>query len=418
MDFLHFRTDLETSIQEQGGRRIFVVKDPTTGTCYQFPEAAYQILLRFDGSAETHEILAGFVDGRSDRENVEAALQDLIKQAIARQLLVTADYQVAPLIDPTDPTAEDVTPIKPALTTGMFLRLLEIPIGPRLRAGVAVLGLLFHPLLLVPTLGLTLFAAYLLFSDGYRFVNMAQVLAVFSYWPLALAILLITNIWHELGHFSAAERFKARTESIGAGLYLFAFPVMFVEIKDYFMVSKLRHRLAIALGGIYFDAIIWSLIVLVWYNTPNFTAINQIAFTLILFIGSRIAFNIVPVLRLDGYWVLSEWIGIRNLRDKAFIYSLSLLPGLKQAWHPRWRVSGKEHIGLPIFALCSIVMTVSMLVSVIAFARRSTSMWVAPPWDILPALAIGIAVTFLAVRGLYRFVVRLRKSSLIETAAT
>lgn len=123
-------------------------------------------------------------------------------------------------------------------------------------------------------------------------------------------IALLSPPIHELGHLSAAHRFGCSTGDIGVGVYL-VFPVMYVDLSAVWALPRAQ-RVIINAGGIYFQFIGAAILAAVHVVTGNmvyeFLALGYLV---------TAAVNINPLLKLDGYWCLSDWLGVPNLHSEA-----------------------------------------------------------------------------------------------------
>jgi putative peptide zinc metalloprotease protein len=115
---------------------------------------------------------------------------------------------------------------------------------------------------------------------------------------------------HEFGHAAATRHFGASPNQIGFGFYLIS-PVFFCDVSDIWRLNR-RERLIVDLGGIYFQWIISVLLIILYYITSNQFFI---IFSFFNFISSLM--NLNPFLLFDGYWALSDILGITNLREKS-----------------------------------------------------------------------------------------------------
>ena len=122
-----------------------------------------------------------------------------------------------------------------------------------------------------------------------------------------LFILGFTSVtFHEFGHVTAAEYFGAEHGGIGGGFYLFS-PVYFADVTD---IWKLRpkERIIVNVAGIYFEVVICSIFIIIGYL---FGSPLMYISGLVIFI--KTLFNLNPFMRSDGYWVLTDFLGIPNL---------------------------------------------------------------------------------------------------------
>ena len=153
---------------------------------------------------------------------------------------------------------------------------------------------------------------------------------------IGIAVLLV----HELGHAAAAWRAGARNVSVGAGWYVL-FPVAYADLSEIWRYPA-RQRALIDIAGV----LLQSAMVLVLMG-------GYVATGHALLLASATAaslstlWNLNPLLRLDGYWLLSDLIGSSNLRGDA-------LDALKHRWNrlvpPRFRMQGREPTLSPVIA--------------------------------------------------------------------
>ena len=131
---------------------------------------------------------------------------------------------------------------------------------------------------------------------------------------LAIMILVITmllsSLFHEIGHASACCYFGEKAKSIGLGLYL-NFPVFYTDVSDIWKLSRGK-RMVVNFAGTYFQLIFLIPCIAIYLLTGN-----QIVKYLIYTINLNFIFILNPFFRFDGYWIMSDLIGIPNLRGKS-----------------------------------------------------------------------------------------------------
>lgn len=173
------------------------------------------------------------------------------------------------------------------------------------------LSFLFHHKLfwllfsLLP-IGIILFFYYekIGFNSLYQYISASNSLVF--YFGYILCVLL-----HEFGHASATLKFGAKPNNIGFGFYLIS-PVFYCDVSDIWRLKR-QDRIIVDLAGIYLQWLISSVFILLYYFTKDqFFVI----FSFFNFVSSLI--NLNPFLLYDGYWALSDIIGVSNLRTKAF----------------------------------------------------------------------------------------------------
>lgn len=166
---------------------------------------------------------------------------------------------------------------------------------------------LFTPKVIGVLIGLTL--SLLLVTAVQEAFSTMVLFSSSTYWMLCL--LAFSTLWHELGHIQAAKDYGLKRISIGAGIYYF-FPVLFTDMTSAYLLERPK-RLVIGLAGIYFEWI-YALILLSCFQIWGVQVFAQAG--LIVLIKSF--YNLNPFFKTDGYWVLSDFLQIHQLRDSAY----------------------------------------------------------------------------------------------------
>ena len=122
----------------------------------------------------------------------------------------------------------------------------------------------------------------------------------------ALGLLATATLFHEFGHATACRYGGGRPGAIGAGVYLM-FPAFYTDVTDSYRLSR-RARLRVDLGGVYFNAVWIVAAAIVYHFVPYPPLLVILAFSNLTIIQ-----QLLPVVRLDGYWVLSDLVGVPDL---------------------------------------------------------------------------------------------------------
>jgi putative peptide zinc metalloprotease protein len=120
----------------------------------------------------------------------------------------------------------------------------------------------------------------------------------------------IATFVHELGHSSACYHFGANPGPIGIGLYLY-FPVFYTDVTDVWKLKR-NERAAVDIGGIYFQSLFLPILYIIYCSSGNLIYIYAIY---LLTFSSLTSLN--PLFRFDGYWLVSDLVGLPNLRKRS-----------------------------------------------------------------------------------------------------
>lgn len=125
-----------------------------------------------------------------------------------------------------------------------------------------------------------------------------------------LIFILISSFFHELGHASACKYFGIKHGGIGFGLYL-NFPVLYTDVTEVWKLNR-KQRLVVNIAGVYFQSMC-----LIGLLTAFFITRNDMLRYLILIINFGFLMTLNPFFKFDGYWIMSDLLGVTNLRSRS-----------------------------------------------------------------------------------------------------
>jgi|GEM_PF-6245019 len=123
---------------------------------------------------------------------------------------------------------------------------------------------------------------------------------------LCTCLAVFIGVFHELGHSAALMRYRGEPKRIGAAVYLFM-PVFFSDVTAAWQLKK-NQRIVVDLGGLYFQSMIIAVL-----NFINIWANSIIIKYAILISATTFFSNLVPFFKLDGYWVVCDYLGVTNM---------------------------------------------------------------------------------------------------------
>jgi putative peptide zinc metalloprotease protein len=139
---------------------------------------------------------------------------------------------------------------------------------------------------------------------------------------LMMGLVVVSAFLHEVGHATGLRYGGGEPGVMGAGVYL-AFPAFYTDVTDAYRLSK-GGRLRTDLGGLYFNA----LFVLATFGAYFLTGFEPLLF-LILVQHIEMAHQLLPFLRLDGYYVVADAVGVPDLFTRIGPILKSMIPGRK-----------------------------------------------------------------------------------------
>lgn len=137
------------------------------------------------------------------------------------------------------------------------------------------------------------------------------------------AALALTKVLHELGHALTCRYFGAECHELGLMFLVFT-PCLYCNVSDAWMIANKWRRAAIGAAGVGVELFLAGLCtILWWFSEPGM--LNTLCFNVMLICSaSTLLFNGNPLMRYDGYYILSDLVEIPNLAQVA-----------ARAWHER-----------------------------------------------------------------------------------
>jgi len=216
----------------------------------------------------------------------------------------------------------------------LFLRLRLLDPDRLLAALVPRLGFLFGAGFPKMLLGGALLGLFLVGRQWDGFIHsLPDLLSLDGALMVGLA-LTCSKIVHEMGHGLAAKRFGCRVPAMGVAL-LVLWPVLWTDTTDAWRLTDRRQRLLIDAAGMLAEITLAVVAALAWTVLPD-GALRSAAFTLTSSTWLlTLAVNLNPFMRFDGYFLLSDWLDMPNLQERAFAMT-------------RWRLrEALFHLGEP-----------------------------------------------------------------------
>jgi len=136
---------------------------------------------------------------------------------------------------------------------------------------------------------------------------------------VVLGLSVVSGAFHECGHAAGCRYGGARPGKIGVGIYM-VWPAFFTNVTDSYRLSR-AGRLRTDLGGLYFNAVFMLALAGIYAATSSEILLLVIAFTHLEMLE-----QLMPFARFDGYFILSDLIGVPDLFARVAPIVKSALP--------------------------------------------------------------------------------------------
>ena len=144
-------------------------------------------------------------------------------------------------------------------------------------------------------------------------INMISLEGV-AWFALAL---IFTKVLHEMGHAVATKYFGCRVPTMGIA-FLVMFPVLYTDTTDAWRLSSYRQRMIIGAAGMLTELSIACVATFLWSFLPDGGLRSAVFVLATVTWVSTLLINLNPLMRFDGYYLLSDWWQVENLQHRAF----------------------------------------------------------------------------------------------------
>jgi putative peptide zinc metalloprotease protein len=299
------RPDLILNQLGDGGEHV--VKDPRTGAYFSLGEQEIFLLVLLDGRQSIAAVCAAFEQRFGEPLSVDD-LEEFLVLAYTQGLLHQAEEAPpAPAPPPRTPLSWRCRLFDP---DRLFTRL-----EPRLRF------LWFFDFLAFS--GWWLLGAAVLACVCWRelFADVAGAMRWDMLVPLAGTVLVAT-VLHEFAHGLTCKHSGGEVHEVGF-LSLFFMPCFYCNVSDAWLFREKSKRLWVTLAGGYCDLVLCAAAVFVWRLAAPDGWPWRLALAVLAVCGTRTLFNLNPLLKLDGYYLLSDWLELPNLQQRSWDYLLA-----------------------------------------------------------------------------------------------
>jgi hypothetical protein len=298
-------------VRPLGERGQHVVKDPVAESYYELgPEEAF-LLQKLDGGRNAQEVCAEFAR-KFGRPLDESELSEFLELAQESDFLDDKSIATAPVL------AASAKSEAPRDDQSILHWRFSLMNPDRLLAAMEPhLRFLWTRAFVIVSTCAIVFAAVILFNQ--RDAAVSQFAHAFHWQTLLIAwIALVLMDWaHEFAHGLTCKHWGGRVREIGVYLIYFT-PSLFCNVSDAWLFKEKSRRMWVTLAGGWCDLCVWALAVFIWRATMPDTLLNHLAWIVMGVTGVLSFFNFNPLLKLDGYYLLSDAVALPNLRQRSW----------------------------------------------------------------------------------------------------
>ncbi len=315
---LKMRTDLTCDMMTYQGVEYWVVKEPLGQKYFQFPPHVFFLLQQLDGTKSIEQLQDLYHDRFAPKRITRQDLQQLLTR-FHQDGLVTSDLpgQGKELLK----RGEKNKRVERFSQLANILAIRWKGFDPEriLNFLLPYTWWIFTKVTAIVVMFLAAIALMSVLANWAQFQAKLPGFEAFfdpRQWYLFALVLAVTKICHEFGHGLACKRLGGECHEIGFMLLVLT-PCLYCNVSDSWRLPNKWHRAAIGAAGMYVEVMLATLATFVWWFVQP-GLIQDICLKVMLVSSiSTILFNGNPLLRFDGYYILSDILEIPNLNQKS-----------------------------------------------------------------------------------------------------
>jgi putative peptide zinc metalloprotease protein len=384
------RTDLRISEQTVAGEISYVVKNRETNSYNRYGSTEFQLLSLCDGTRTAAEIAQAMSEKDPDLQTSEADVLDFLDSVEATMWERSVGEKNLAVLE----RIRDERKGRIDQSSMLYISFKAWDPDKTLTKLDRYLGWMFTKGFVIFSFFIFVVAVYLLAGDWTRVEQDTSALYTFAgksaydiwvFWILLLGLGAI----HEFGHGLTCKHYGGEVHQMGFLLIYFT-PAFFTDTTDILLFQTGAPRLWVIFAGIWIELVICGLAALVWHFTAPGSLTNDFFYKMMLLSGIQGALlNLNPLIKADGYYALSQFLSIDNLREESF--------GYLRAWVQKYIF--RHDIDLPpsskrqrrvffLFGISAVIYSTSLLIIMLSFAKNVLVSQMGDEWGYLATLGV------------------------------
>jgi putative peptide zinc metalloprotease protein len=212
------------------------------------------------------------------------------------------------------------------------------------------------------------------------------------------------GFFHESAHAVTCKHYGGEVHNMGFML-IYLSPAFFADISEVYVYGTKWRRVAAIFAGIWVELMFCAAATVIWWGTPAGSPVHDFTYKVMLITGVGVVLmNLNPLVKIDGYYLLGELIGIPTLKENATEY---LTTWVKRKFFrlpvdvPYYTV--RRRMFFAIYAFLSGLYSYTLLFAIVRFSYNVFGRF-SPQWAFVPAGLLAFLIFRGRMRALGRFI--------------
>ncbi len=212
------------------------------------------------------------------------------------------------------------------------------------------------------------------------------------------------GFFHESAHGLTCKHFGGGVHRMGFML-VYLSPAFFCDVGEVYVYGGKWPRVASVIAGIWVELMFCSVASIVWWGTPAGSPVHDFCYKIMLITGVAVILtNLNPLIKLDGYYLFGELVGVPTIKESSTEYLSSWVK----------RNVFRLHVEIPYllprrrwlfvcYALISGLYSYIVLFTIVRLLYNILSHF-SPQWAFVPVLLLALLILRARLRSSVRFI--------------
>ena len=317
------RASVRVHRQMYRGILWYVLFDPFTNKYYRLPQGAYEFVSRLTQKKTVGEIWNELLNSGAEDVPGQGEVIEMLAQLYQANMLLYEGVEDGSKLFERD-RKNTQKKVKSTLLNIFFLRLPIFDPEPMLRRFKWVGSLVFSKFFFVVWLAAIIVAAKYGIENFDTLKDQAQGFLAPSNIGWVYVCTVLVKVLHELGHSFAVKKYGGEVHTIGI-MFMMLVPLPYMDATASWSFRKKRHRAFVGAAGMLCEFFIASIAMIIWANVGG-GLVKGLAYNVLVMTSiSTVLFNINPLMRFDGYYILTDLLDMPNLQQHSVMHLKYLL---------------------------------------------------------------------------------------------
>ncbi len=296
------------------GELWYVLHDPYTNQFFRFPPEVYEFIARLSPRKTVDEIWNGLVTRIPESAPTQGDIINLLSQ-LYQSNLIHSDLSPDSVRLFERYEKRETKKVQGQLLNLLFARIPLYDPDALLKSFIPLIKLLFGPIGIILWVIMVGFGLKSLLDNFHLALQQSQGILAPSNLVLLYGAITCVKLIHEFGHGAAVRRFGGEVHTLGI-MFIMLTPLPYMDATAAWAFRNKWKRILVGASGMLFELFVASIAIVIWAHTGD-GVLHSLTYNMAVAASvSSLLFNINPLLKYDGYYMLSDLVDTPNLQQQ------------------------------------------------------------------------------------------------------